>query len=54
MVFVRDSMPARQVGLTHLPNIFMKKTTWRNMIQTKITETVKKDLEKMREEHEKR
>lgn len=44
-------MPSRQIGLTHLPNVYLKKTIWQ---QPKITENMKKQLEKLKEDHEKR
>jgi rRNA-processing protein FCF1 len=51
MVFVTQNIPTRQVGLTHLPNIYMKKTIWK---QPTITEKVKKQFEKLKERREKR
>jgi hypothetical protein len=52
MVFVKQTLPTRQIGLTHLPNIYMSKTIWQP--NPKIPENVKKQLEKFKEEREKR
>ena len=51
MVFVTQNLPTRQIGLTHLPQIYMKKTIWQ---QPTISENTRKQLEKLKEEHEKR
>jgi hypothetical protein len=51
MVFVKQTLPSRQVGLTHLPNIYQKLTIWK---QPTIPTEVKTKMEKLKEEKQKK